>query len=195
MSGVCRGHMHPGSGKEQQLQEQEPLPCQEDGPFCRESLTSIFCHLFGGGLGGCGWCARCSHWSLTKQKQSCSIWTAAGVALLNSLASGNLGNMACVWKSQEKNWSFSRKRYFAVFSEVILFQKACNIMKGCSQGGHTTPATFARLALTARLLHGWDKGGSPVLLCSLTLQPTGLSREKPWHSPSSSWSAARKQKW
>lgn len=26
MSGVCRGHMHPGSGKEQQLQEQEPLP-------------------------------------------------------------------------------------------------------------------------------------------------------------------------
>ena len=26
MNGVCRNHMYPGSGKEQQLQEQEPLP-------------------------------------------------------------------------------------------------------------------------------------------------------------------------
>lgn len=125
-----------GQGRNSNCRNRSPCRCQEDGPFCRESLTSIFCHLFGGGLGGRGWCARCSHWSLTKQKQSCSIWTAAGVALLKSLASGNLGNTACVWKSQkEKNWSFSRKRYFAVFSEVILFQKACNIMKGCSWGG------------------------------------------------------------
>lgn len=168
----------PGQGKNSNCRNRSPCHCQEDGPFCRESLTSIFCCLFGGGLGWCGWYTKCSHWSLTKQRHTCSIWTAAGMVLLKSLASGNLGNMACVWKSQkEKNWSFSRKRYFAVFSEVILFQKACNIIKGCSQGGgHTTPATSARLALTARPPHAWDKGGSPVLLCTLTLQPTGLSR-------------------
>lgn len=121
-----------------------------------------------------------AHTGASQNKQTCSIWTAAGMALLKSLASGNLGNMACVWKSQNKNWSFQRKRYFAVFSEVILFQKACNIMKGCSQGeGHMTPATSARLALTVRLPPAWDKGGSPVLLCTMILQPTGLSRYRP----------------
>ena len=96
-----------GQGKNSNCRNRSPCHCQEDGPFCRESLTSIFCCLFGGGLGRCGWYTKCSHWSLTKQKQTCSIWTAAGMVLLKSLASGNLGNMVCVWKSQkEKNWSF-----------------------------------------------------------------------------------------
>lgn len=137
MNGVCRDHMYPGVRERTAIAGTGALAVvRKMVGFCRESLTSIFGCLFGGGLDDVGDATKCSHWSLTKQADLLyldSCWH----GITKSLASGNLGNMACVWKSQNKNWSFQRKRYFAVFSEVILFQKACNIMKGCSQGEGT----------------------------------------------------------
>lgn len=145
--------MYPGVRERTAIAGADTCRCQEMvlcKKVCKASLA-----VFGGGLGWCGWCTKCSHWaSQNIMRLLHSIWTAAVWHYLNLWTTWGyqVAHWHAVWKSQNKNWSFQRKRYFAVFYRVILFQKACNIMKDAPRKG-TWPSHTLWLTLTVRLPH------------------------------------------
>lgn len=110
------------------------------------ALTGKLCCLFGPGLGWCGRCSKHPHWWFPGRDRTCSVWTAASLALLQLLASGHPDNIACMWKTQKEEtetWSKEGGDLYLTLppEKATLFQEAFRVKKSGSQGreAHARP--------------------------------------------------------
>lgn len=97
------------------------------------------------------------------QNQTCSIWTVASLALLQSLASGTPGNIACVRKPpKEETYSLSKKEETSILPSSLRrppsFWKLAVSRRGASReegvcSSHVSQMASGEMGAATRLPH------------------------------------------